>query len=66
MLPEPPPCWNGARCSPDDTLTQVGAKIKNLLTGPVVFAATQRTVEENGLLAARFVLAEPSSARDQY
>ena len=56
-LPEPPPCWKGAGCDPGDTLTQVGTKVKSFVEGPAVKAATQRTVEENGLLAARFVLA---------
>ena len=59
VLPEPPPCWKGAQCDPVDTLTQVGIKEspKSFVEGPAVKAATQRTVEENGLLAARFVLA---------
>lgn len=56
VLPEPPPCWRGAGCDPRDTLTQVGTKVKSFVEGPTVYATTDRTVEENGLLAARFVL----------
>ena len=55
-LPKPPLCWTGAQCTADDTLTQVGNKMRDFVAGPAVYATTQRSVEENGLLAARFVL----------